>query len=153
MNRLDPRIRLIWILEAVTGAVIVGVGIGLLDRFILRSGQPVAVGVALLVLVVGVFLALLRYRTWGFEVRDDAVYLERGVGTRVKTIVPFVRLQHVDARRNPVERLTGLATVVIYTAGSRGADVTIPGLTPERAYRLQETLKRLATEVEATDAV
>jgi hypothetical protein len=33
----------------------------------------------------------LRYRSWTYEVRDDAIYLERGVLTRVRTVVPFVR--------------------------------------------------------------
>ena len=86
--------------------------------------------------------------------RDDDLYLERGVLTRVNTVVPFVRVQHVDTQRGPVERAVGLASVVVYTAGSRGADVTIPGLTPDRADALQEKLRRLAIESEReSDAV
>ena len=74
--------------------------------------------------------------------------------TEVRTIVPFVRVQHVDTQRGPIERAAGLSSVVVYTAGSRGADVTIPGLTPERAEALQEQLRRLAIESEReSDAV
>ncbi|MFB6168064.1 MAG: PH domain-containing protein [Haloferacaceae archaeon] len=112
---------------------------------------PVAVGGA--VLLVGATLAVLRYRAWGYEVRDDGIYLERGVFTQVRTVVPFVRIQHVDSSRSPVERLVGLATTVVYTAGSRGADVTVPGLTPVRADDLRERLKRLAIRSEGEDAV
>jgi membrane protein YdbS with pleckstrin-like domain len=73
--------------------------------------------------------------------------------TEVVTSVPFVRVQHVDTQRGPVERLAGLASVVVYTAGSRGADVTIPGLRPERAEQLREQLRELAIESEHDDAV
>jgi membrane protein YdbS with pleckstrin-like domain len=86
-------------------------------------------------------------------VRDDAIYLERGVFTRVRTVVPFVRIQHVDSSRGPVERVVGLGRVVVYTAGSRGADVTVPGLTPSSADDLRERLKRLAIRAEGDDAV
>ncbi|MFW5965076.1 MAG: PH domain-containing protein [Natronomonas sp.] len=98
-------------------------------------------------------MSVLRYRSWTYEVREDSLYLERGVVTRVKTVVPYVRIQHVDASRGPIERTFGLATTVVYTAGSRGADVSIPGLTPERAEDLQTRLKQLAIAAEGEDAV
>jgi len=98
-------------------------------------------------------LAVLRYRSWSYEVREDSLYLERGVLTHTRTVVPYVRIQHVDASRGPVERALGLATAVVYTAGSRGADVSIPGLTTDRADDLQERLKRLAIAAEGEDAV
>jgi membrane protein YdbS with pleckstrin-like domain len=69
----------------------------------------------------------------------------------VNSVVPFVRVQHVDSQRGPIERLAGLSSVVVYTAGSRGADVTIPGLRPERAEAIQAELRRLATESEPGD--
>jgi hypothetical protein len=46
-----------------------------------------------------------------------------------------------------------LASCVVYTAGSRGADVRIPGLTPAGASDLREELKRLAIRAEGEDAV
>ncbi len=104
-------------------------------------------------LLLGTVHALLLYRDWRFELQDDALYLERGVLTRVETAVPYVRVQHVDTQRSPVDRALGLSSVVIYTAGSRGADVTVPGLTPERAKRLRNELRALAVESEPEDAV
>ena len=135
METLDPRVRVVWFLGALASALAVGV----------------AVFVALAVL--GGIVALLRYRVWRFEVQEDALYLERGVLTRVTSVVPFVRVQHVDTQRGPVERLVGLSSVVVYTAGSRGADVTVPGLAPERADAIQQRLRALAIESEPEDAV
>ncbi|MFC4551495.1 MULTISPECIES: PH domain-containing protein [Halorussus] len=154
METLNPRVRLVWAVSSVVVAVLLGVGAAVADRFALGVGVWVAVGVAALAFALGVGYVALKYRVWRFEVRDDDLYLERGVLTRVKTVVPFVRVQHVDTQRGPVERAVGLASVVVYTAGSRGADVTIPGLTPERADALQERLRRLAIESESEhDAV
>jgi len=97
--------------------------------------------------------ALALYASWRYGLDDDALELERGVFTKVDTAVPYVRIQHVDTQRNPLDRLLGLSSVVVYTAGSRGADVTIPGLRPERARDLRNRLRDLAIESEPGDAV
>lgn len=153
MRSLHPRIRIVWVLQAALSAAMLAAIVGAVGVFFLDLGLwlPAAVFGALFVLF-GVH-SLLRYRVWRYEVREDAVYLERGVFTRVKTVVPFVRIQHVDSRRSPLERATGLASTVVYTAGSRGADVTVPGLTPEGADDLQRRLKALAIDAEGDDAV
>ena len=154
METLNPRVRLVWGVGAVVTALLVGVGAAVVDRLALGRGVWIGLAVAVVALALGAVYAALKYRVWQFEVREDDLYLERGVLTRVKTVVPFVRVQHVDTQRGPVERSLGLASVVVYTAGSHGADVTIPGLTPERADDLQEQLRRLAIESEReTDAV
>lgn len=153
MNRLHPRVRVVWALRAAVFAIIVSVVAFFVNRVTLELPVYVPLGVFALLLALGVGFAILRYRLWGYEVRDDSLYLERGVLTRVRTVVPFVRIQHVDSSRGPVERLFGLASTVVYTAGSRGADVRIPGLTPEGSDELQDRLKRLAIRAEGEDAV
>jgi membrane protein YdbS with pleckstrin-like domain len=143
MNRLHPRIQVVWGVRAVVFAIIIGVVGAVATRF--TSLPPWVVGgVAVTILVLGLGFAIARYRRWSYEIRDDALYLERGVLTEIRMVVPFVRIQHVDSRRNPVERLTGLASTVVYTAGSRGADVRIPGLTDGEARELRERLKQLS---------
>ena len=152
MNKLHPRIRLVWILRAIITAVVVGaVGVGVATVFDVSRRMPI--GIAVLLAVGGVIYAVVRYRNWAYVVREDAIYLERGVFTQVRTEVPLVRIQHVDSRRSAIERLVGLASTVVYTAGSRGADVTIPGLTPENADGLRTRLKGLVIETDGEDAV
>jgi membrane protein YdbS with pleckstrin-like domain len=149
---LEPAVRLVWILRAGLVALVLGAVAGALA---VVFSAPVWVGPGLFTVLFGLggARAHLRYRSWSYRVRTDSLFLDRGVLTRVRTVVPYVRIQHVDASRGPVERAFGLATVVVYTAGSRGADVSIPGLTPERADDLQERLKRLAIAAEGEDAV
>lgn len=151
MERLDSRVRLIWLLRTFVGslvpAVAAGVAVTAVDRVTLSPF--VAGGVVFAVFfVIGAIHVVLRYRAWRFEVREDTLYIERGVIVNVRTVVPFVRVQHVDARRGPIERVLGLGSVVVFTAGSRGADVSIPGLVAQRADDVQETLRHLAIEAE-----
>jgi len=149
---LHPRVRYVWVLQAAITALVLGVMAGIPSFFVLEE-LLVGPAVFLVVFLLGAVLAVFRYRRWSYEVREDSLFLDRGVITQTRTVVPYVRIQHVDASRGPVERAFGLATAVVYTAGSRGADVSIPGLTPERADDLQERLKRLAIAAEGEDAV
>lgn len=153
-RRLNPRIRVVWLFRAAMLAAVVGgvaFGAGRILPTVIPDWVP-ALLAGVVFLVTGTH-ALLRYRYWRFELRADAIYLERGVFTRVRTVVPFVRIQHVDSRRGPLERVVGLASCVVYSAGSRGADVRIPGLTPDDADDLREDLKRLAIGAEGEDGV
>ncbi|AGB15979.1 hypothetical protein Halru_1366 [Halovivax ruber XH-70] len=153
METLHPRIRLVWIARALLGAAVLGFVLLAVDSW-LRSLPMVGLfAVVSIAAVLGVVHAIVLYARWAFELQTDALYLERGVITFVETAVPYVRVQHVDTQFGPIERALGLSSVVVYTAGSRNADVRIPGLTPDRARELQDTLRELAVESEAADAV
>lgn len=151
MERLERRAAALWVGRAVVVAAVLAGGVVLAGRFVsIPPFVAPAVGVGLAVLGSG--HAVLRYRRFRFDLRDDAMYLERGVLVHVSTVVPYVRVQHVDTRRGPLERVTGLASTVVYTAGSRGADVQVPGLSPARAEALRDRLRALAIEREDDDA-
>lgn len=149
---LDRRVQVTWLLGSVVSAIVLGLVAGVAGFFVNVGVWPGLV-VGFVTLALGVAHTIVRYRIWNYEVRTDALYLERGVLTRVKTVVPHVRIQHVDASRGPLERTLGLSSVVVYTAGSRGADVTVPGLTRRQAEDLQTRLKHLAIAAEGEDAV
>ncbi len=107
MESLNPRVRLAWLVAAlVPGGVILAVGL-----VAQRVGAPVppaaAAAVAVVVVALGVAAAFVRYRVWRFEIREDSLYLVRGVLTRVDSSVPYVRVQHVDTRRGPSSGRSG----------------------------------------------
>lgn len=153
METLHPTVRSVWTATALVIALIAGGFAAVADHILFRIGPWVAGVVFVLVAAAGIAYARVHYRIWKFDLQDDALVLTHGVLTRIDTAVPYVRIQHVDSQRGPIERLVGLASVVVYTAGSRGADITIPGLTPTRAESLRDRLRRLAVESEPEDAV
>lgn len=153
MESLHPRIRLLWAAIVAVIAIVAGFVLLAVDTWALSVHGYVVVAVVVIVLLVGVLYAVRLYQLWRFELQDDALYLERGVITFVETAVPYVRVQHVDTQFGPIERALGLSSVVVYTAGSRNADVRVPGLRPERARQLQDRLRKLAADSDTDDAV
>jgi membrane protein YdbS with pleckstrin-like domain len=159
---LDPKVRVEWIVGPLLGALMTAAVAGFLVWVFAHEYLPgertttavtVGAGLFLLFAVYGAVRAVFLYRSWRYVVREESLYLTRGVLTRVQTVVPYVRVQHIDTRRSAFERVLGLSTLVVYTAGSRGADVTVPGLTPDTAEDLQSRLERLAIASEDEDAV
>jgi membrane protein YdbS with pleckstrin-like domain len=149
MRSLEKRIQHVWAATSILTAGFLAGILGFLQFLVQESFSPVLVGAGFgLFVFTGVLYSILRYRNWGFEMRDDYLYLEHGVIRKVKTKVPYVRVQHVDTQRGLVDRIAGLSSLVVYTAGSRGADVGIPGLLPEDADDIQEELRKVAVESE-----
>ena len=77
----------------------------------------------------------------GYAERADDLLVRRGVMFRSLVVVPYGRMQFVDVEAGPLDRALGIARVQLHTA-SPGSDAAIPGLTPEQAARLRDTLAR-----------
>lgn len=86
----------------------------------------------------------LQYRSWRYQIREHQLWAERGVASRITSVVPYVRIQHVDTRQDLVERTLGIARVVVFTAGIRGAELVLPGVPAVEAERLRDQLAGLA---------
>ena len=81
-----------------------------------------------------------RYRYIRYRVDAHGVTIRRGVVWRTVTSVPRSRVQHTDVSRGPVQRYFDLATLVIHTAGTRDASVTLSGLGHSAALVLRDRL-------------
>lgn len=93
----------------------------------------------------------LRYRVWRFALRPEELYMEHGVITHVRTVVPLRRIQHIDVSQDLVEREFDLGRLVVHTAGSRSSDVVIPGLPLPDAERIRDEVKRFILEDPLTE--
>ncbi len=76
-----------------------------------------------------------------YRVDADGLQITRGVYWRQWTHVPRSRVQHTDVSQGPLERRYGLGTLVVYTAGTDHARVTLPGLAYETAVDLRDALR------------
>lgn len=89
------------------------------------------------------------YRSWRWRIDAKVLELRHGRLIERTRLIPLARLQHVDLERGPLERMHGLASLVIHTAGTHAASTTIPGLEAEAAARLRDHL----VEIGGDDAV
>lgn len=90
----------------------------------------------------GAWLELARHRRTLWKLDEDGFGLKRGRWWRIETRVPISRVQHTDLKRGPIERRLALATLVIHTAGTRLATVSVSGLDVDDAERLRDRLAR-----------
>jgi uncharacterized protein len=102
----------------------------------------VGVGLAVVILVWGLWLIPRNWRAWGYSERDDDLLVKHGVLFRKLSVVPYGRMQFVDVNSGPLERRVGIATVQLHTA-SPATDARIPGLPPDEAARLRDRLAAL----------
>ncbi len=104
------------------------------------------VGIASLVGVLFVMLFVylipkLRYRRWRYEIFEQEIYIQHGVLIVTRTIIPMIRVQHVDTEQGPILKRYRLATVSISTAATTHA---IPALLEEDASHLRDSISTLA---------
>lgn len=90
----------------------------------------------------GARLAVKRHRRTFWKLDDEGFALRRGRWWQVESRVPISRVQHLDLKRGPLERSARLSTLVIHTAGTKLAAVSVSGLDADDAERLRDRLAR-----------
>ncbi len=150
--RPSPLVCIVWLasriglwLAAITGLTIAhGFGFLSAEWWQIWVFSP---SLAWLIPPIHIVLPLLSYKAWGYQLREHDLLVRRGVVTREYVAVPLARVQQVDASSGPFERLLGLTTLVVHTAGTRAARTQIPGLPSERATALRDELSRKGDEL------
>ena len=97
------------------------------------------------------FFVLVNFKSYeheGYAVRTHDILHKQGWIFRSEVIVPFNRVQHCEVNQGPLDRLMGLSSLSIFTAGGSSSDLSIPGLKPETATALKEYITRKAGEDE-----
>lgn len=81
------------------------------------------------------------YRRLGYAIDGRLLRTVRGWLFHTDTVVPFVRVQHIDVTRGPVDKMFGTASLVVHTAGTHNSVVVLPGLSPERAAEIRDAIR------------
>jgi len=91
----------------------------------------------------------LRFARWRWDIDDEGIDIQHGTVALVRTLVPWIRVQHVDTQRGLFEQAFGLSTVVVNTAAGSH---TIPLLPATEADELRTRIAGLARTEEDEDA-
>ena len=92
----------------------------------------------------------LRYKRRRYRLNKMGLRIRRGLLWHAELSVPYSRIQHTDVSRGPIDRWFGLSTLIVHTAGTENASVSLDGLPAPRAYRIRDLL---LVAVETDDAV
>ncbi|MYL51060.1 PH domain-containing protein [Halobacillus litoralis] len=106
----------------------------------------IGLGLALLEVISFVWLVpSLRWKRWRYDVTETEIDLQYGLFIVTRTLVPMVRVQHVDTEQGPLLRKFRLSTISISTAATVHK---IPALDEQEAERLRQSISSLARVAE-----
>lgn len=144
LQPVEPGYRHSLMLQAAMFWLPLFVGSLVLDALVLAD-TPVGGVIPPLVAVAGlsaIFVAPQRiYRRLGYALDERLLRVVRGWFFHTDTIVPFVRVQHIDVMRGPLDKLFGTARLVVHTAGTHNSVVSLPGLAPGRALSIRDAIR------------
>ncbi len=102
--------------------------IAYLTRFeFLPVGLSMGWAILLVALAIGA-IALLRYWFFRFKLEEDRVLIHQGVLKRTALDLPFDRIQGINVERSLVDRILGLVTIRLDTAGTIVAEGRLPSV-------------------------
>jgi membrane protein YdbS with pleckstrin-like domain len=151
----DPRYKtklniviILTVLVTVTSwTVPVGIGIGADDTTGISAGAGLglAIGLNVLLIVIALPFVPFYYRSLRYEIYDDEIVVHAGIITKSVKHVPFRTVTNLKVTRGPFDRLLGLGTLAIQTAGASGttsAEESLAGL-----VNVQEIYDKVAGEL------
>lgn len=135
------------IVKSVARAMIQGALIPLIATIPLVRDNPGILGVLFLVLLAVLLLPFVagtvQWICFRFRIADDRLLIRKGVLKKTALDLPYERVQGINVRRSPVDRLFGLVTVTLDTSGSVQAEGKLPSIKAEVARRLQRSVAAL----------
>jgi len=141
MDHVNPNTVPVWRSQAVLLVLAATVPLGF---FAIRTGNTVVLGAFGLLVVAALacawFVPPAYYRSLRFAIDEHGIRIERGILWRTLTALPRIRVQHSDVSQGPLQRRFGVATLKLYTAGTRYTKIELPGLEHAEAMALREAL-------------
>ncbi len=147
LRPLHPRVRQVWWATGALAFVLATLAAAAFEFFVVRRflGLPRFLVLGLVVALaatLAVTVPVLRYRRWRYALREEDLWIQRGILVVRITVIPYSRLQYVDTRQGPLDRLLGLAQLVVHTAAA-GVSGRVPGLLTHEAEGLRDRLAKL----------
>lgn len=146
-RRISKRALTVWKIASILHSLIIWVlglvGIILVNKF--EWSKWLIVLILFIAILYSILFILiipnLRWKRWRYEVREQEIELQHGVFIIKRTLVPMVRVQHVDTIQGPLLRKYHLSTVTISTAATVHH---IPAIDIIEADRLRHSISALA---------
>jgi membrane protein YdbS with pleckstrin-like domain len=145
LSRVEPGYRQVLRVRAILFWLPLSIGAVVADRAFLTA-TPFAGVPSILVPLLGMLAVIIfpgrRYRRLGFALHPKLLQVVRGWLFHTDTLVPLVRVQHIDVTRGPLDKAFGTATLIVHTAGTHNSIVTLPGLAPEKASAIRDEIRQ-----------
>ena len=101
------------------------------------------------VLIIACLSAVVQYWKFTFQVTHDALVIRRGLLERERITIAFERIQMVNLEQSLWQRVFGVMSLKVDTAGSSGAEVELAALKVQDAKALKAVLSSEVNEQSA----
>lgn len=113
-NRLSKKGITVWRLTGLISSLIMMVIGGALITLAILFDWHILVSIGTIIyllfhvaLTIGI-LPPLKWKRWRYEVRGDEIEIQQGVIVIKRTLIPMIRVQHVDMKQGPLLKSTSL---------------------------------------------
>lgn len=151
MNQISEKGLRVWRLYGIMQTILVlllAIGAGVLAYIYKGPWWIYVIAVAAVMIYAYLFIYLfpkIKWLRWRYEVRESEIELQHGLFIVKRTLIPMVRVQHVDTSQGPILRKYNLAGITISTAATNHV---IPALVTEEADELRSRISVLARVAE-----
>lgn len=146
LDPVDPRYTNVLRITTAMNLIPLAIGASVFDALLIRHLEGPYGLITGLAWLIAIFMIISfparRMQRWGYKIGEGQLRVARGWLFRTDTIVPFVRVQHIDVGQGPVERWFGLSHLIVHTSGTHNSTVTLPGLPADLAAAMRETIRR-----------
>ncbi len=162
-KRVSKKAKIAWMITRLILMLIVagGFALGMFSAAENESEYMQSLWITLAVAVPFLLFAIIypqvEYIQWMYMIDDDRIEIKKGIIWKSHTVLPVGRIQHVESFSGIIQRMLGLSTVRIFTAGGMHKIENLSNETAEEICALlqQQVTKKLrakeASEVK-TDA-
>ena len=124
LDPVDPAYTQVLRVATALNLIPLAIGASVFDYLLIRHiGGPYGLITALawlVAIIVIISFPSRRVSRWGYKIGAGQLRVARGWLFRTDTIVPFVRVQHIDVGQGPVERWFGLSHVWVVEKTAAG---------------------------------
>jgi membrane protein YdbS with pleckstrin-like domain len=145
LSRAEPGYRHILRIHSLIFWLPLAIGAVVADQLLLATTpfhNIPSIIVPLVALLAVIFIPHRRWGRLGYALHPKLLQVVRGWLFHVDTVVPLVRVQHIDVTRGPLDKVFGTATLVVHTAGTHNSIVTLPGLAPDKASAIRDEIRQ-----------
>ncbi|WP_419936203.1 PH domain-containing protein [Candidatus Palauibacter sp.] len=96
--------------------------------------------------------ATVQWACFRFRIAEDRLLIHKGFLKKSALDLPYERVQGINVRRSPVDRLFELVTVALDTSGTIQAEGKLPSIRTDVAHHLQRSVTALRPGLGGPDA-
>ena len=150
-NKIPDKGKTVWCIYGILQSLFVlavAIGGGVLT-YLLEGPKWIYIILAIVWIILAVLWIVvfpkIRHNVWRYEVREQEIEIQSGLFVVKRTLIPMVRVQHVDTEQGPILKKYGLSNIKVSSAASAHQ---IPFLLTEDASMLRAKISELARVAE-----